>query len=135
MRALYNLVISQQWQVAITHIQSLADGDAVDQIFFQGKGGYTAIMRACRSSAPLEIVQVMITMAKLDSRKRCLLAITCNNGLIALHWAAWCHSDPAVLELLIREHPLALSSEPGMHWCIGLLGRRKYVEGSRVFLR
>ena len=28
-----------------------------------------------------------------------------------------------------------VSSEPGMHLCIGLLGRRKYVEGSRVFLR
>jgi len=28
-----------------------------------------------------------------------------------------------------------VSSEPDMHWCIGLLGRRKYVEGSRVFLR
>ena len=35
MDALYELVANQQWQATITHIQSRADGDAADQIFFQ----------------------------------------------------------------------------------------------------
>jgi len=68
-------VLGEQWQVAITHIQSLADGDG-DQIFFQDEYGETAIMIACVYSAPLELCQMMITKAKLDSRKRCPLAIT-----------------------------------------------------------
>ena len=34
MSALYELVYSRQWQVPITHIQSLADGDAADLLFF-----------------------------------------------------------------------------------------------------
>jgi len=81
MSALYWLVASQQWQANIPHIQSLADGDSVEQLFFQSGGGRTAIMIACINSAPLELVQVMITKAKLDSRKRCLLAITNQWGM------------------------------------------------------
>ena len=110
MRALYELVANQQrqWQVAITHIQSLADGDAVEQLFYQDGIGFTAIIYACYCSAPLELVQAMISSAKLDSRKRCLLAITNQWGETALHFAAQHHSDPAVVEFLISEHPLAL---------------------------
>ena len=61
--------------VAITHIQSLVDGDAVDQLFFQDQYGWTAFVDASLRSAPLELYQLMITKAKLDSRKKCLLAI------------------------------------------------------------
>jgi len=100
--------MNQPWQVAITHIQFLAEGDAADQLFFQSQYGVTAIIYACYGSAPLELYQLMITKAKLDSRKRCLLAITASYGRTALHCAAAEHSDPAVLELLIREHPLAM---------------------------
>ena len=67
-------------------------------------------MVACYYSAPLELVQLMITKAKLDLRKRCLLAIIDNGGHTVLHWAASYHGYPAVIELLIREHPLALSA-------------------------
>ena len=102
---------NQQWQVAIAHILSLADGDAVDLIFFQSVStGTTPIISSCYKSAPLELVQLMITEAKLDSRKRCLLAITNSSGINALYYAAWKHSDPAVLELLIRENPLFFNS-------------------------
>jgi len=81
MRALYQLVGTQQWQVVITHIHSLAEGDAVEQLFYQYHGYlYTAIMWACIRSAPLELVQLMITKAKLDSKKRCLLAVTATLG-------------------------------------------------------
>jgi len=37
------LVFNKQWQVGITHIQSLADGDAADQLFYQDNAGVTAI--------------------------------------------------------------------------------------------
>ena len=67
--------------MAIIHIQSLADGDAADQLFYLNKHGSSAIMRACPNDAPLELVQLMITKAKLDSRKRCLLAITNQWGM------------------------------------------------------
>ena len=101
MEALYNLCNRQQWQVAITHIQSLVDGD---QLFFQDDNGFTPIMFACRIySAPLELVQLMITKAKLDSRKRCLLAITHVTGRAALRIAALWYHDPTVLK-----HPLEL---------------------------
>ena len=50
----------------------------------------------------------MITTTKLDPRKRCLLDITSEYGGTVLHYTASHHSDPAVLELLIREHQLAL---------------------------
>jgi len=70
----------------------------------------TAITYACGSLAPLELVQLMITTAKLDSRKRCPLAIASNAEWTALHWAAMYHSDSAVLELLIHSHPLAMST-------------------------
>jgi len=61
-------------------------------------------MRACSWSAPLELVQLMITKARLDTRKRCLLAIVSHIGRTVLHWA---------FELLIREHPLALCATDG----------------------
>jgi len=73
--ALFELVESRQWQMAITHIRSLADGDAADQLFFESQYGNTVIMMACTKPAPLELYQLMITKAKLDSRKKCLLAI------------------------------------------------------------
>jgi len=109
MSALYELVVTRQWQVAITHIQSLADGDAADQLFHKNQHGDTAIIYACILSAPLELVQLMITKAFWrDPRKRCLLAITNYAGWTALHCGVYRYSDLAVLELLIREHPLAL---------------------------
>ena len=113
MDALYWTVASEQWQWAITHIHSLADGDAVDQVFHHGVFhrcyGVTAITIACSSRAPLELVQLMITKAKLDPRKRCLLAVTDSHGNTTLNRATL-HNDPAVVELLIREHPLTLST-------------------------
>ena len=66
-------------------------------------------MCACRYSALLELVQLMITKAKLDSRKRCLLVITCDRWT-TIHCAAGWHSDPVFLEFLIREHSLALQT-------------------------
>ena len=90
MGALYRLVAREQWQSAITHIHSLADGDAVDLLFHAGVfhqyHGVTAIMVACSSRAPLELVQLMITKAKLDPRKRCLLVIVEKSGRTALHF-------------------------------------------------
>jgi len=92
MSSLYELETNQQWQVAITHIQSLADGDAAYQLFNQNDDGWSAIMIACLNDAPQELYQLMITKAKLDSRKRCLPTVTINNGFTALHCAAWLHS-------------------------------------------
>jgi len=49
MSALYNLVAYQRWQAAITNIQSIADGDAADQVFYRSQYGDTAVMYACHT--------------------------------------------------------------------------------------
>ena len=86
------------------------DGDADDQIFFQDQNGDTATMQACWHEVPLELFQLMITKAKFDPREGRLLAHTTSYGYTSLRCAAYSRSDPAVLELLIREHPLVLSA-------------------------
>jgi len=43
MSALFELVNNRQWQVAISHIQSLADGDVVEKLSYQ-QYGYTALI-------------------------------------------------------------------------------------------
>jgi len=63
MNAFYGHCLNERWPVVITHIRSLADGDAADQLF-QSDYGWTAIVRACRYSAPLELVQLMIAERK-----------------------------------------------------------------------
>ena len=89
--------------MAIIHIQSLADGDAADQLFYLNKHGSSAIMRACPNDAPLELVQLMITKAKLDSRKRCLLAIASNyvrNTALHYGYRMLSYGSPPVLRSL-----------------------------------
>ena len=44
MSALYYLVLNQHRQETITHIQSIADDAAVDQVFFQDEYARTAII-------------------------------------------------------------------------------------------
>jgi len=44
MSALYYLVLNQHRQETITHIESIADGAAVDQVFFQDEYARTAII-------------------------------------------------------------------------------------------
>ena len=43
MSALYDLVRDELWQAAITHIQSLADGDAADLVFHQHNNEWTGL--------------------------------------------------------------------------------------------
>ena len=64
MRTLYGLVVYRQWQVVIAHIQPLAYGDAVDQVFYQDIT--TPIMLACINSAPLELVDDHEGQARLE---------------------------------------------------------------------
>jgi len=105
---LCQLVVAEEWSAALSHLCSLTDIDAVDQLFFQHViWGDTALMLACNRSAPLAFIQLMIAKAKLDPIDRCLLAIASHYGFTALYCAAYYHTDPAVLELLIRSHPLA----------------------------
>ena len=48
------------------HLQGLSDGGAADQLFYEDEYGTTPTVYACYHSAPLRLVQVMITNAKLD---------------------------------------------------------------------
>ena len=107
MTELCDLIRGNEWQYAIAHLQVLADSDAVDEIFYHGVFG-TTFFYACDDRAPLELVQLMLTTAKLDSRKRNVVSINYRHDYTPFHGAAYSHDDPAVLELLIREYPLAL---------------------------
>ena len=76
-----------EWQAAIHFITSLPDSAAIVLVFYQStNSSVTPIVLACCYSATLtvELVQLVITKAKLDSRKRCLLAITTSCGRTAL---------------------------------------------------
>ena len=48
--ALYDLVWNRQWQAAITHIQSIADGNAADQLFHLKVNGWSAVWHHDRLS-------------------------------------------------------------------------------------
>ena len=97
---LHKLVFDREWSAVMYHLQGLSDGDAVHQLFYvDKKEKFTALVQACWFSVPLELVQLVITKAKLDSRKRRLLAITDIDAWTALHYAACDHSGPAVVEL------------------------------------
>ena len=114
--ALFGRVVNhQQWQGvkgAYVHLLGLADGDT-DQLFYRHNGDkvyqYSVLMAACYRRAPLDLVQLMIAKANFDPRKRCLLALVDNHRNTALHIALR-YTDTVVVELLIREHPLALSA-------------------------
>ena len=117
MSAPYEFVVGRQWRAFKHRVHCLSDGETVDELFilslFQDQWGRTAIMYACLNDAPLEVVQLIMSMD--DSRKRSLLAVTSNRGYKALYCAARNNSDPAVLGLLIREYPPAVL---GLQWSI-----------------
>jgi len=74
---LYVLVVRRQWQAAVVHISGLSDS-AVNQLF-AAIDSATPIMIACYRSASLKLVQLMITKAKLDERKRCMSISVCSD--------------------------------------------------------
>ena len=80
MNVLYSLVEVDQWQSASDNINN--NPLSVDQMFYRSLKyrGWTPVMYACLRLAPLELVQQMITTAKLDPHKRCLLAVTDRTG-------------------------------------------------------
>ena len=104
--SLYELFWDERWQEATQHIYGLADSDAAKQLACTDGKGFTTLMVACHEQAPFELVQLMIQRRDRDSS---VLAIKSRKTRrTALHLAACNHPDPSVLELLIREHPLAL---------------------------
>ena len=64
--------MARLWQAAVVHINGLPDRAAVDQLFCKINRA-TPLIAACSLSAPLELVQLMITKTKLDERKRYLV--------------------------------------------------------------
>jgi len=107
---LLDLTTASQWQTVSDHINGLSAYDVVEQLF-HADNRLRAVQLACLNSAPLELFQLMIAKAKLDTRKRPLLVTSLassGESAAVITYAASCHGDTAVLELLIREDPLGL---------------------------
>ena len=118
MSVLYNLCVTQQWQAATVHLGcllfyflTLTNDRTVYQLFYKDEYGITAFMIACCATGT---IQLMMTKAKLDYRRRCLLAnrpapiisllIDTTNAL-----AARVHGDELAIRRL-ADHVIATSN-------------------------
>ena len=80
---------------------------AVAKLFYKDKLGATALGVAT-DRAPLDVLESMILLAKLDAEKRNILDIPAIGFTLPLHNAAQVHPDPATIKLLVCHHPSAL---------------------------
>ena len=61
--------------------------------------------------APVEVVESMTNLSKLDAKKRNVLGIVNIYLCLPLHFTAKYHPDPAAIKLLVGHHPQALLAE------------------------
>ena len=81
---------------------------AVPELFHQNELGGTALAFASSYKAPVEVLETMINLAKLDAEKRNILDITCSDLRLPMHIVANRHPDLAAIKLLVRHHHSAL---------------------------
>ena len=68
----------------------------------------TVFTLASRLKAPVEVLESMINLSKLDAKKRNVLGIVNIYLCLPLHFTAKYHPDPAAIKLLVRHHPSVL---------------------------
>ena len=96
------------WNKELARIERLPAQAAVAELISQDEFGVTAFAVASVSKAPVEVLESMILLGKLDSEKRNVLDIVDIDLRLPLHHTAKHHPDPAVTKLLVRHHPSAL---------------------------
>jgi len=81
---------------------------AVAELFYQDEVGLTALAVAAIREAPVEVLESMILLGKLDAKKRNILDIADIALALPMHYVAQHHPDPAAIKLLVLHHHSAL---------------------------
>jgi len=71
---------------------------AVAELFYQDEVGLTALAVAAIREAPVEVLESMILLGKLDVKKRNILDIANNYLYLPLHITTELHPDPAAVK-------------------------------------
>jgi len=88
----------------LARIKKLPTQVAVAELFSQEELGYTAFALASIHEAPVEVLESMILLGKLDAKKRNILDIANADLRLPQHDIAQYHLDPAATKLLVRHH-------------------------------
>ena len=107
-RALFSLVKEKLWNKVLARIKQLPTLAAVAELFFKDESGLTTFAVASFYKAPVEVLESMILLGKLDAEKRNILDIANIDLRLPLHHIAYFHPDPAATKLLVRHNPSAL---------------------------
>ena len=102
------LCARKSWDEVIARIKKLPTQGAVAELFYQDELGVTAFADASAHKAPVEVLESMLLLAKLDAEKRNILDIATAVSQTPLLLTAQFHPDPAATKLLVRHYPSAL---------------------------
>ena len=95
----------------LARIKQLPTQAAVAELFYQNEIGDTALALASFYKAPVEVLESLIFLGKLDAKKRNILDIADDDLDLPLHHITEDHPDPAAIKLLVSHHPSALLAE------------------------
>jgi len=99
------LCVRKSWDELLARIKKLPTQAAVSELFSLNEFGSTAFALAAVRKAPVEVLQSMLLLAELDSKKRNTLDIANIHLRRPLHATAEFHPDPAAIKILVRHHP------------------------------
>jgi len=98
----------QSWNKVLACIKVLLTQAAVAELFSQDEFRRIAFAIASGNEAPVEVLESMILLGKLDAKKRNILDIAGIDLQLPLHLTAYFHPDPSALKLVVRHHHPAL---------------------------
>ena len=106
---LHVLCFRESWDKVLARTKLRPTQATVNELFFQDELGRTSFAVAAGNEAPcLLVLESMILLGKLDTKKRNILAIAAIDLSLPLHHTARRLPDPAAIKLLVRHHPQAL---------------------------
>jgi len=82
----------------LARIKQLPTQSTVDELFTLDDLGDTTFTMACAREAPVEVLESMILLGKLDVKKRNILDIANNYLYLPLHITTELHPDPAAVK-------------------------------------
>ena len=105
---LYVLSRRESWDKVLARIKQLPTQAAVTELFSKDELGDTSLACAATNEGPVEVLESMLSLAKLDTKKRNILDIADIGLRLSMHIISTFHHDPAAIKLLVRRYPAAL---------------------------
>jgi len=102
------LCLRSSWSMVLVRIKHLPVKAAVAELFSLDEIGRSAFAIASVEAAPVEVLESLLILSKLDAKKRNILGIADIDLCLPLHNTARWHPNPAAIKLLARHHPQAL---------------------------